>query len=256
MVRAGQRFIAAGDVYQVNLAHDLSWEGGGEPLWLYERLRALNPSPFAFFLDAGSWQLVSCSPEQLLRVEGSRASTRPIAGTYPAGGEEQAARMRADPKERAEHTMLVDLERNDLGRVCRFGSVQVAEFLTTEAYSHVVHLVSDVQGELRQGLGAVDAIGALFPGGTITGVPKVRAMEVIEELEASRRGFYTGSVGWLGRTGDADLNIVIRTMLCKDGIVHAPVGAGIVADSVPGREWRETLHKAGAMLQAAGVEAP
>ncbi|MCA1813664.1 MAG: anthranilate synthase component I family protein [Halobacteriales archaeon] len=256
MVRAGQRFVAAGDTYQVNLAHRLSWEQRAEPLWLHDRLRQANPSPFAFYLDAGAWQLVSSSPELLLQVRGGQARTRPIAGTYPNEGDiaAQAERLRADPKERAEHTMLVDLERNDLGRVCRFGSVRVAEFMATEAYSHVVHLVSDVQGELRPGAGALDALAALFPGGTVTGAPKVRSMAIIEELEASRRAFYTGSVGWLGRTGDAEMNIVIRTMLCKDGQVHAPVGAGIVADSDPAREWRETLHKARALLLAAGAE--
>jgi para-aminobenzoate synthetase component 1 len=254
MVRAGQRFVDAGDVYQVNLAHRLSWESAAEPLWLYERLRRGNPSPFAFYLDAGPWQLVSCSPEQLLRVRGQELSTRPIAGTYPRDAPAEA--LRADPKERAEHVMLVDLERNDLGRVSAYGSVRVRELMEVEAYSHVLHLVSEVRGTLRGGLGALDAVGACFPGGTITGAPKVRAMEVIEELEAGRRGFYTGSVGWLGRTGDAELNIVIRTLLCLQGTAHAPVGAGIVADSLPEREWRETLHKARALLQAAGVDAP
>jgi para-aminobenzoate synthetase component 1 len=257
MVRAAQRAIAGGDTYQVNLAHRLRWEQDASPLWLHDRLRRANPSPFAFYLDAGAWQLVSCSPELLLQVRGAAVRTRPIAGTYPNLGDvaEQAARLRADPKERAEHTMLVDLERNDLGRVCAYGSVRVAEFMATEAYSHVVHLVSQVEGALRPGLGGVDALAALFPGGTVTGAPKVRSMEIIEELEASRRSFYTGSVGWLGRTGDAELDIVIRTLLCHDGEVHAPVGAGIVADSDPAREWRETLHKARALLAAAGAQA-
>jgi anthranilate/para-aminobenzoate synthase component I len=260
MVRDAKELIAAGHTYQVNLAHRLSWRSTADPLWLHQRLRGLNPSPFAFYLDSGDWQLVSCSPERLLRVRGRDVETRPIAGTYPRAGaaeeEAQAARLRADPKERAEHTMLVDLERNDLGRVCDFGSVRVAEFMATERYSHVVHLVSSVVGRLRPGATSMGAVRACFPGGTITGVPKVRAMEIIEALEPSRRGFYTGSVGWIGFDGDADLNIVIRTMLCKDGQVHAPVGAGIVADSHPEREWRETLHKARAMLVAAGVEAP
>jgi aminodeoxychorismate synthase component I len=261
MVRAAQRHIAAGDTYQVNLAHRLQWPMAGSPLGLYARLRRANPSPFTFYLDAGAWQLVSCSPERLLRVEGRRVETRPIAGTYPrpaspAEDDAQAARLRSDPKERAEHTMLVDLERNDLGRVCAYGSVRVEEFLTTERYSHVVHLVSSVAGTLAPGKGALDAVRACFPGGTITGVPKVRAMELIDELEPARRGFYTGSVGWLGDDGDADLNIVIRTILCQDGQAHASVGAGIVADSDPAREWRETLHKARALLLAAGVEEP
>lgn len=260
-VRDAKALIDAGDIYQVNLAHRLTWDNPSEPLALFDRLRRVNPSPFAFFLDSGDWQLVSCSPERLVRVDAREVETRPIAGTYPRGAtpaddDAQAAQLRADPKERAEHTMLVDLERNDLGRCCAFGSVRVDEFMVTERYSHVVHLVSRVVGELRPGLGALDAVRACFPGGTITGVPKVRAMEVIDELEAGRRGYYTGSVGWLGFTGDADLNIVIRTLLLKDGQAHAQVGAGIVADSVPEREWRETLHKARAMLAAAGVEAP
>jgi 4-amino-4-deoxychorismate synthase (2-amino-4-deoxychorismate-forming) component I len=261
MVKAGKRLIDAGHVYQVNLAHRLTWPSPAEPLWLYGRLRRVNPSPFAFYLDSGDWQLVSSSPERLLRVQGREVETRPIAGTYPRAAdpredEAQASRLRSDPKERAEHTMLVDLERNDLGRCCTYGSVRVDEFLTTERYSHVVHLVSRVVGELGAGNGALDAVRACFPGGTITGVPKVRAMEVIEELEPARRAFYTGSAGWLGFTGDADLNIVIRTLLLQDGEAHAHVGAGIVADSDPQREWRETLHKARALLQAAGSEAP
>lgn len=261
MVARAKDYIRDGDTYQVNLSHRLSWEQRAEPLWLMARLRRVNPSPFGFYLDSGDWQLVSCSPERLLRVRGREVETRPIAGTYPRGGTPQedealAARLRRDPKERAEHTMLVDLERNDLGRVCTFGSLRWDEFMSIERYSHVLHIVSRVSGELRPGLGALDAVGACFPGGTITGVPKVRAMEIVEELEPARRAFYTGSFGWLGFDGDADLNIVIRTMLCKDGLVQAPVGAGIVADSRPEREWRETLHKARAMLQAAGVEPP
>lgn len=261
MVEAAKGHIGAGDIYQANLSHRLSWDNPAEPLWLYDRLRRANPSPFAFYLDSGDWQLVSCSPERLFRIDGRSIETRPIAGTYPRGATEAedlalAGRLRADPKERAEHTMLVDLERNDLGRVCAYGSIAWEEFMTVERYSHVNHLVSRVAGTLRPGLGPLDALRALFPGGTITGVPKVRAMEVIEALEGTRRGFYTGSAGWLGLDGNADLNIVIRTLLCQDGQAHASVGAGIVADSVPEREWRETLHKARALLLAAGVEAP
>jgi anthranilate/para-aminobenzoate synthase component I len=261
MVHAALRHIAEGDVYQVNLAHRLTWPQGGDALALHAALRAVNPSPFGFFLDSGRWQLVSCSPERLLAVRGRSVATRPIAGTHPRGpspaeDEALAARLRADPKERAEHTMLVDLARNDLGRVCTYGSVRWDEFMTLERYSHVTHLVSNVEGELQPGRGALDAVRALFPGGTITGVPKVRAMEVIAALEPHPRAFYTGSAGWLSWTGDADLNIAIRTLLVKDGQAHAPVGAGIVADSQPAREWRETLHKAAAMLHAAGVEAP
>jgi anthranilate/para-aminobenzoate synthase component I len=258
MVARAKEHIDAGDIYQANLAHRLSWDQPGEAAWLYAKLRTLNPSPFAFFLDSGDWQLVSCSPERLLLVAGREVETRPIAGTYPrdADDETQAQRIRADPKERAEHTMLVDLERNDLGRVCSYGSVRWDEFLTVERYSHVAHLVSRVAGTLQPGLGALDAVRACFPGGTITGVPKVRAMEVIDSLEPGRRGFYTGSAGWISFTGDADLNIVIRTALVEEGQAHAWVGAGIVADSQPQREWEETLHKARALLQAAGVEAP
>lgn len=261
IVARAKSLVASGHVYQVNLAHWLTWPNAAEPLWLLDRVRRLNPSPFGFYLDGGAWQLVSCSPERLLRVRGQEAETRPIAGTYPRGAseaedEDLAARIRRDAKERAEHTMLVDLERNDLGRVCRFGSVRVAEFLAVERYSHVLHLVSRVLGELRPGLDGLDAARALFPGGTITGVPKVRAMEAIEELELRRRGFYTGSAGWLGFDGNADLNIVIRTLLCRGGEAHLPVGAGIVADSRPEREWEETLHKARALLAAAGVEPP
>jgi para-aminobenzoate synthetase component 1 len=258
-----QEYIAAGDIYQANLSHRFSLTFGqtdtggwnGRASALYARLRRVNPAPFAALLDFGEIGLVSSSPERLVRLCGRRAETRPIAGTRPRGGGLSEDRRLAEdllmnPKERAEHLMLVDLARNDLGRVCRYGTVRTEEFMVVERYSHVSHLVSNVAGELRDGLDGFDLLRAVFPGGTITGVPKIRCMQIIDSLEPVRRGPYTGSLGYLSWSGDLDLNIVIRTLALKGGRGFVQVGAGIVADSDPAREYEETLYKAEALIEA------
>ncbi|HNA28280.1 MAG TPA: anthranilate synthase component I family protein, partial [Nitrospira sp.] len=261
-VRRCQDYIAAGDIYQANLSHRFMLSHGAAvpppetnayATALYGRLRTVNPSPFAGLLCLPELSLVSNSPERLVRRSGDEASTRPIAGTRPRGAGAQEdqhlhAELLANPKERAEHVMLVDLERNDLGKVCRYGTVQVNEFMTVEQYSHVRHLVSDVTGILKAGTSPLDLVRAVFPGGTITGVPKLRCMEVIEELEPVRRGIYTGALGYFCWSGDLDLNILIRTLLLTKTHGYLQVGAGIVADSDPDREYEETLAKAGAFF--------
>ncbi|MBS0159728.1 MAG: anthranilate synthase component I family protein [Nitrospira sp.] len=261
-VRRCQDYIGAGDIYQANLSHRFTLnldaaaprpEITAYATALYGRLRDVNPSPFAGLLHLPDLSLVSNSPERLVRLSGSEASTRPIAGTRPRGAGAQEdqhlhAELLASPKERAEHVMLVDLERNDLGKVCRYGTVQVNEFMTVEQYSHVRHLVSDVTGILKAGTSPLDLVRAVFPGGTITGVPKLRCMEVIEELEPVRRGIYTGALGYFCWSGDLDLNILIRTLLLTKTHGYLQVGAGIVADSDPDREYEETLAKAGAFF--------
>ncbi|MFH0984801.1 MAG: anthranilate synthase component I family protein [Candidatus Omnitrophota bacterium] len=255
MVRKAKEYIAAGDIYQANLSQRFSFGYGGSSLALYGKLRAINPSPFSCFLKTRELEVVSSSPERLIRKKGDLCETRPIAGTCPARGSsgklsEWRKRLLRNEKERAEHLMLVDLERNDLGRVCGYRSVKVEEFMTLEKYSHVVHLVSRVTGRLKKGKDVLDLIRAVFPGGTITGCPKIRCMEIIDELEPVRRGLYTGSLGYIDRYGDMDLNIVIRTLLLKNGKGHLQVGAGIVHDSDPEKEYEETLHKAEALIQA------
>jgi para-aminobenzoate synthetase component 1 len=256
MVRRCKEYIAAGDIYQANLSQRLSVRiGDRDPLRLYRALRSVNPSPFAAYLDLGDLQLVSSSPERLIRLVNGIADTRPIAGTRRRGESsaetrELTAELLANEKERAEHIMLLDLERNDLGKVCSYGSVRVDEMMCIEDYSHVIHIVSNVRGELAPGRDAFDLVRAVFPGGTITGVPKVRCMEIINELEPVARGPYTGSAGYIANTGDMDLNILIRTFVVKDGVAYAQVGAGIVADSDPGREYDETLQKAEALKKA------
>ena len=252
-------YIAAGDSFQVNFSQRLDFNFKGSSVALYRRLREINPSPFAFYMDLGDFKAVSCSPERLLKVEDGVAQTRPIAGTRRRGrtlkeDEELKRELLLSEKERAEHVMLVDLERNDLGRVCRYGTVEVDELMVLEEYSHVVHIVSNVRGVLREGVSEVEALKALFPGGTITGAPKIRTMEIIAELEPTRRALYTGSVGYLGFNGRSDFNIVIRTLLLKEEVGYLQVGAGIVWDSIPEREYRETLHKARALLASLGVE--
>jgi len=256
MVVKCKEYIAAGDIYQANLSQRLSASmNNADPLRLYKILRNINPSPFAAYLDYGDLQLVSSSPERLVRLCRSIADTRPIAGTRRRGrdGAETSAlsaELLMNEKERAEHIMLLDLERNDLGRVCEYGTVRVDEMMVVEDYSHVIHIVSNVRGELAPGRDAFDLVRAVFPGGTITGVPKVRCMEIIDELEPVARGPYTGSIGYLSNAGDMDLNIIIRTFVVKDGIAHIQVGAGIVADSVPEQEYFETLQKAEALKKA------
>jgi aminodeoxychorismate synthase component I len=255
-VRRAKDYIAAGDIFQANLSQRFSRPVPGLDPWrLYVALCGINPSPFAAYLDRSDYQVVSSSPERLVALRGPRVEARPIAGTRPRGGDGAEDRARgiellASDKERAEHVMLVDLMRNDLGRVCDYGSVRVSEFMTTERYSHVMHIVSNVVGRLGPGMDALSLLRATFPGGTITGAPKVRCMEIIEELEPIRRGMYTGSAGYLSATGDMDLNLLIRTIVVKDGTAWFQTGAGIVADSDAGLEYAETLHKAEAMRRA------
>jgi para-aminobenzoate synthetase component 1 len=259
IVRRAKDYIAAGDIFQANLSQRFTAPLSGTDPWdLYVRLTAINPSPFAAYLDRGGYRVVSSSPERLVTLRGDRVGARPIAGTRPrgngrAGDAAQRREMLASPKERAEHVMLVDLMRNDLGRVCDYGSVRVSEFMTTERYSHVMHIVSNVVGRLGPGMDAASVLRAVFPGGTITGAPKVRCMEIIEELEPVRRGVYTGSAGYLSAAGDMDLNILIRTILVRGDTAYVQAGAGIVADSDPAFEHAETLHKAEAMRRALGA---
>lgn len=253
-VLAAQRYITSGDIYQANLSHLLSFPVRQSAEQIYDSLRRVNPSPFFGLLDAGDFQLISGSPERLLRLEGRDLETRPIAGTRPRrkGAADAAAsvELMLNEKERAEHLMLLDLERNDLGRVAEYGSVTVDELMTVEDYSHVKHIVSNVRAVLRKGLGPVDALAAFFPGGTITGAPKIRCMEIIDELETVPRGPYTGSLGYISFTGNMDFNIIIRSLVIRRGWAQLNVGAGIVADSDPDREYDETLHKAEAVLKA------
>jgi para-aminobenzoate synthetase component 1 len=254
-VRRVQEYIAQGDVFQVNLSVRQSKPIHVEADEVYDVLRRLNPSPYMGYLHFPEFQLVSGSPELLVKVKGGEVSTRPIAGTRPRGkndaeDEALARELIENEKERAEHVMLVDLERNDLGRVCRYGTVEVSEWMVVEKYSHVMHIVSHVKGMLADGKDAFDAVAAAFPGGTITGAPKVRTMEIIEELEPVKRGVYTGSIGWFGFNGEVEVNIAIRTMVVKDGIAHVQAGAGIVIDSQPEAEYYESLKKAEALWKA------
>ncbi|PYZ95409.1 aminodeoxychorismate synthase component I [Alteribacter lacisalsi] len=248
-------YIAQGDVFQVNLSVRETRPLLTHPLHVYECLREFNPSPYMGYFHTKDVQQVSASPELLVKVKGEEVSTRPIAGTRSRGRDEAEDQKLADTlinnqKERAEHVMLVDLERNDLGRVSRYGTVEVDELMVIEKYSHVMHIVSNVRGELAPGNSEFDVIAATFPGGTITGAPKIRTMEIIEELEPVRRGIYTGSLGWIGFNGDMELNIAIRTMLVEAGHAHVQAGAGIVIDSDPAAEYKECLKKARALWKA------
>ena len=248
-------YIRAGDAFQVVPSQRFSAPLPVAPFSVYRGLRAINPSPYMYFLDFGDFQLAGASPEPHLRVSGATASTRPVAGTRPRGGtpaqdQRIAAELLADAKERAEHVMLVDLARNDLGRVCRAGSVQVDSFMTIERYSHVMHIVSAVSGELRDGLDAMEALRATLPAGTLSGAPKVRAMQIIDELEPVKRGGYGGAIGYLSYNGDLDTCIHIRTVLIKDGVAHIQAGGGTVADALPDRERAESEAKASAMMAA------
>jgi anthranilate synthase component 1 len=256
-VRRGLEYIAAGDVYQANLSR--GWRGRAtppvDPVSIYRRLRATNPSPFAALLQDGDFACLSSSPERLVSIRGNTVSTRPIAGTRPRGATPQAdaALIRSlldNEKERAEHVMLIDLERSDLGRVCAGGTVRVDEYMSVETYAHVHHIVSNVSGRLRDDVTPVGVIRALFPGGTITGCPKVRCMEIIAELEGVGRGAYTGSIGYVNRDGSCDLNILIRTITARDGLFTFRAGAGVVADSNPAQELAETRAKAEGLLRA------
>ncbi len=256
IVNRAKNYIHQGDIFQANLSQRISADMvGRDPFRLYSILRKINPSPFAFYADFGDYQIASSSPERLVRLRADIAETRPIAGTRPRGlTRTDDNRLRADlllnEKERAEHIMLIDLERNDLGKVCRYGTVEVNELMVTESYSHVIHIVSNVRGVIAPGRNAFSLLRAAFPGGTITGVPKVRCMEIIDELEKTARGPYTGSFGYIGFTGDMDINIIIRTFLIKGDTAFVQAGAGIVADSEPEREYLETLKKAEALLSA------
>jgi anthranilate synthase component 1 len=255
MVSAAKEYIRNGEVVQVVLSRRIDVVPAPSAVDFYLRLRKVNPSPYMFLFEFPDRTIVGSSPEALLKVEGRRVITRPIAGTRRLEKgriQDRVAReLLNDEKERAEHVMLVDLGRNDLGRVCRFGSVRVEEFMKIERYSHVVHLVSTVAGELNSGVTSRDALAAAFPAGTVTGAPKVRAMEIIDELEPSRRGVYAGAVGCMSYTGDLDMAIAIRTMVVENGVGSIQVGAGIVADSVPWKEYYETENKARALLEAA-----
>ena len=255
MVKRARKYIEAGDIYQANLSQRFSFEYEGAPELIYESLRKINPSPFSSFLKLGSLIVTSTSPERLIRLEGDRCETRPIAGTRPRGRTQDQERifrrdLMASAKERAEHIMLVDLECNDLGRVCRPHTVKVSELMTVEPYSHVVHIVSNVVGRLRKGYDQFDLLKAMFPGGTITGCPKIRSMEIIEELEPFKRHLYTGSIGYLDFNGNMDLNIVIRSIVLHKKKGYLQVGAGIVYDSDPESEYWECLHKGKALVDA------
>jgi anthranilate synthase component 1 len=255
VVAKAKEYIAAGDVIQVVLSQRFQRESAADPVDLYRALRHINPSPYMFFLKLQDLHLIGSSPEVMVRLEEGIAELKPIAGTRRRGKTEQEDRRLADelledPKERAEHVMLVDLGRNDLGRIARIGSVQINQLMAVERYSHVMHLVSDIQAQIAPGNDCFDLLKATFPAGTLTGAPKVRAMEIIAELEPSRRGPYGGAVGYFSYNGNMDFCITIRTMLIQDGKVFLQAGAGIVADSDPETEYRETLSKAEGMVQA------
>ncbi|UCG77815.1 MAG: anthranilate synthase component I family protein [Nitrospirota bacterium] len=255
MVKRAKEYIRAGDIFQANLSQRVSADMGGTDTWdMYRKLFEINPSPFASYADLGDYVIVSSSPERLVRLRNGIADTRPIAGTRPRGRDHREdERMRRElilnKKERAEHIMLIDLERNDIGKVCDYGTVEVDELMITEDYSHVIHIVSNVKGRMAENKDCFDLVRATFPGGTITGVPKVRCMEIIDELEPVKRGPYTGSIGYIGYSGIMDMNIVIRTFVCKDERSYVHVGAGIVADSDPEKEYLETLKKAEALIK-------
>ena len=257
-VERAKRYIYDGDIMQVVLSQRTSKPYYASPLALYRALRSLNPSPYMFYYHFNDFQVIGASPEILVRLEGDMVTVRPIAGTRPRGKNMQEDTMLADdlltdPKERAEHVMLMDLGRNDIGRVAQTGTVKVTENMQIENYSHVMHIVSNVDGKLKPNLSAIDVLRATFPAGTVSGAPKVRAMEIIDELEISRRGVYAGAVGYLGFNGDMDLAITIRTGIVKDCKLYVQAGAGIVADSVPINEWIETQNKAKALLRAAEI---
>ena len=255
-VARAKEYIAAGDIMQVVISQRMSMPFDAPPLSLYRALRSLNPSPYMFYYDFGDFHVVGASPEILVRKEGSTVTLRPIAGTRPRGAtreadEALAAELAADPKEIAEHVMLLDLGRNDVGRVAATGTVRVADRMVIERYSHVMHIVSNVEGTLKPGLTSVDVLRAAFPAGTVSGAPKVRAMEIIDELEPTKRGIYSGAAGYISFQDDMDTAIVLRTAVLKDGVLYAQAGGGIVHDSSPDGEWQETLNKLRAVLRAA-----
>jgi len=259
-VERAKEYIRAGDIFQVVLSHRMSADVSIPAFDAYRALRVVNPSPYMYFLDFGDFEIAGASPEPLVKVTGRRVETRPIAGTYPRGGDEeedrrQAERLLQDPKERAEHVMLVDLGRNDLGRVCEYGSVNVDELMVVETYSHVLHIVSQVSGTLREEVSAMDVLRSVLPAGTLSGAPKVRAMQIIDELEPHKRGPYGGAVGYLSYTGDLDTAIYIRSVVVKDGLVHVQAGGGTVADAQPAYEFNESVNKAKAVFRAVELAA-
>jgi anthranilate synthase component 1 len=259
-VERSKQYIVDGDIMQVQISQRISQPFDAPPVNLYRALRSINPSPYMFYFDMGEFHIVGASPEILVRQEGTKVTVRPIAGTRKRGAtleqdQQMEAELRTDPKELAEHLMLIDLGRNDLGRIARTGSVKVTEQYEVERYSHVMHLVSNVDAEIRDDVSPISLLRATFPAGTVTGTTKVRAMEIIDELEPSKRGIYAGAAGYLGFNGNLDLAIAIRTGVIKDGVLYAQAAAGIVADSVPELEWQETENKARAMLRAAEMVA-
>ncbi|HZP66787.1 MAG TPA: anthranilate synthase component I [Rudaea sp.] len=255
LVEKAKEYIRAGDIFQVVPSQRLSVPFRARPVDVYRALRALNPSPYMYFLDLGAAQIVGSSPEILARLKGGKVVVRPIAGTRPRGRTREQdlaleAELLADPKERAEHLMLIDLGRNDVGRVSRTGSVALTESFVIERYSHVMHIVSEVQGELNGGLSYMDVLKATFPAGTVSGAPKIRALEIIQELEPHKRNIYAGAIGYIGWWGDADTAIAIRTAVIQDGRLHVQAGGGIVYDSDPDKEWEETMNKGRALFRA------
>jgi len=254
-VRKCKNYIRAGDIFQVVLSQRFSAKTKADPFDIYRELRALNPSPYLFFLQMNDIAVVGSSPEMLVKVQGRDVFYRPIAGTLPRGNDEAEdqrfeKQLLASEKERAEHIMLVDLGRNDLGRVCDYGTVRVEQLMTVERFSHVMHLVSSLRGRLRDDVDCFDALMACFPAGTVSGAPKVRAMEIIEELERTRRGIYAGGVLYLDFAGNLDSCIALRTMVVKNGVAHVQAGGGIVADSTPDGEYQESVNKSRALLTA------
>jgi anthranilate synthase component 1 len=253
-------YVHAGDAFQVVPSQRFTSPSPVEAFSIYRGLRTVNPSPYMYFLDFGDFEIAGASPEPLVKVTGDRVETRPIAGTYPRGADEEEDRLAAerllqDPKERAEHVMLVDLGRNDLGRVCEYGSVTVDELMVVETYSHVLHIVSQVSGKLRSDVSAMDALRSILPAGTLSGAPKVRAMQIIDELEPHKRGPYGGAVGYLSYTRDLDTAIYIRSVVVKDGLVHVQAGGGTVADAQPAYEYNESVNKAKAVFRAVKLAA-
>jgi anthranilate synthase component 1 len=253
-----KNYIVEGDAMQVVLSQRMSIPYTAPPLDLYRALRSLNPSPYMYYLDMDDFHIVGSSPEILVHLEDDVITVRPIAGTRPRGANEEADRaleadLLADPKELAEHLMLIDLGRNDTGRVSEIGSVELTEKMVVEYYSHVMHIVSNVTGRIRQGMSAIDVLRATFPAGTVSGAPKIRAMEIIDELEPVKRGIYAGAVGYLSWSGNMDTAIAIRTAVIQDGMLHIQAGAGIVADSVPASEWEETMNKGRAIFRAVAM---